>query len=79
MEKYKTYAIINKFECCGKIMLTVKIKNSVCVMLVEEYNRISVECNLECLCRSFGLEFDSSEEMMISTMLTVERSPQMFT
>lgn len=36
-----TYTLVNKFECCGKTMVTVIIKNkAVCVMTELEYNRI---------------------------------------
>ena len=36
-----TYKLINKFECCGKMMVTVIIKGkAACVMPELEYNRI---------------------------------------
>ena len=36
-----TYTLINKFECCGKAMVTVIIDSrEVCVMSKLEYNRI---------------------------------------
>ena len=36
-----TYTLINKFECCGKVMVTVIIKGkAACVMTELEYNRI---------------------------------------
>lgn len=36
-----TYTLVNKFECCGKMMVTVIIKGrAVCVMPELEYNRI---------------------------------------
>lgn len=36
-----TYTLIGKFECCGKTMVAVIIKNrSACVMPELEYNRI---------------------------------------
>ena len=36
-----TYTLINKFECCGKTMVTVIIKGrSACVMSELEYNKI---------------------------------------
>lgn len=35
------YTIVNKFECCGNIMVTVIInKKAACVMLEKDYNRI---------------------------------------
>ena len=37
----KIYKLINKFECCGKVMVTVIIKGrAACVMSELEYNRI---------------------------------------
>lgn len=38
----KTYKIINKFECCGNIMITVIIEDdkAACVMTELEYNKI---------------------------------------
>lgn len=40
MEK-NTYTLLNKFECCGKMMVTVIIKGkAACVMSEIEYNRI---------------------------------------
>lgn len=40
MEK-NTYTLINRFECCGKTMVTVIIKdNAACVMPEIEFNRI---------------------------------------
>lgn len=36
-----SYRLINKFECCGKTMVTVIIKGrAACVMPELEYNRI---------------------------------------
>lgn len=36
-----TYSLVNKFECCGKMMVTVIIKGrAACVMTELEYNRI---------------------------------------
>lgn len=36
-----TYTLINKFECCGKAMITVIIEGrAACVMPELEYNRI---------------------------------------
>lgn len=36
-----TYTLLNKFECCEKVMVTVIVHSKVaCVMSVEEYNRI---------------------------------------
>lgn len=36
-----TYTLVNKFECCGKTMVTVIIKGkAACVMTEMEYNRI---------------------------------------
>ena len=36
-----TYTLVNKFECCGKMMVTVIIKGRVaCVMTELEYSRI---------------------------------------
>lgn len=36
-----TYTLINRFECCGKTMVTVIIKGrAVCVMPELEYNKI---------------------------------------
>lgn len=36
-----TYTLVNKFECCGKVMVTVIIKyRAACVMPESEYNRI---------------------------------------
>lgn len=36
-----TYSLVNKFECCGKMMVTVIIEGkAVCVMFEFEYNRI---------------------------------------
>lgn len=32
--------MINKFECCGKIMITVIIDKIACVMLEMGYNRM---------------------------------------
>lgn len=35
------YSLVNKFECCGKMMVTVIIKGrAACVMTELEYNRI---------------------------------------
>lgn len=35
-----TYTLIGKFECCGKVMVTVIIKGrAACVMTELEYNR----------------------------------------
>ena len=40
MEK-NTYTLINKFECCGRTMVTVIIKGkAACIMPELEYNRI---------------------------------------
>lgn len=36
-----TYTLVNKFECCGKTMVTVIIKGkAACVMTELEFNRI---------------------------------------
>lgn len=36
-----TYTLVKKFECCGKAMITVIIKDrAACVMSELEYNRI---------------------------------------
>ena len=36
-----TYTLLNKFDCCGKTMVTVIIKGrAACVMPELEYNRI---------------------------------------
>lgn len=36
-----TYTLINRFECCGKTMVAVIIKNkAACVMPELDYNRI---------------------------------------
>ena len=36
-----TYTLVNRFECCGKTMVTVIIKGkAACVMSELEYNRI---------------------------------------
>ena len=35
-----TYKLINKFECCGKVMVTVIMNKTACVMPELEYNRI---------------------------------------
>lgn len=36
-----TYMLINKFECCGSVMVTVIIKGrAACVMPELEYNKI---------------------------------------
>lgn len=36
-----TYTLVNRFECCGKLMVTVIIKGkAACVMTELEYNRI---------------------------------------
>lgn len=36
-----TYTLVNKFECCGKMMVTVIIKGkSACVVTELEYNRL---------------------------------------
>lgn len=36
-----TYKLVNKFECCGKLMVTIIIKGrAACVMTELEYNRI---------------------------------------
>ena len=36
-----TYTLINRFECCGKTMVTVIIKGkAACVMPERDYNRI---------------------------------------
>ena len=36
-----TYTLVNKFECCGKTMVTVIIKGkAACVMKELEFNRI---------------------------------------
>lgn len=36
-----TYTLVNRFECCGKMMVTVIIESkAVCVMTEMEYNRI---------------------------------------
>jgi len=38
------YRPINKFECCGKTMVTVIIKGkAACVMFESEYNKIIME------------------------------------
>lgn len=38
------YTLINKFKCCGKIMVTVIIESkAVCVMPESEYNKIITE------------------------------------
>lgn len=35
------YTLVNKFECCGKAMVTVIIENrAACVMTELEFNRI---------------------------------------
>ena len=35
------YSLVNKFECCGKTMVTVIIEGrAACVMTELEYNRI---------------------------------------
>lgn len=35
------YSLVNKFECCGKMMVTVIIKGrAACVMPELEYNRM---------------------------------------
>ena len=40
MEK-NTYKLINKFECCGKMMVTVIIEGrAACIMTELEFNRI---------------------------------------
>lgn len=40
MNKNK-YTILNKFECCGNIMVTVIIRGeAACVMPEREYNKI---------------------------------------
>lgn len=39
--KKNSCTLINKFECCGKSMVTVIIKSrSACIMLECEYNKI---------------------------------------
>ena len=39
-----TYTLISKFECCGKMMVTVIIEGrAACVMTELEYNRIIKE------------------------------------
>lgn len=39
-----TYTVINKFQCCGNMMVTVIITNkAVCVMPESEYNKIITE------------------------------------
>lgn len=35
-----TYKIVGKFEYCGKIMVTVMMNGSACVMPEREFNRI---------------------------------------
>lgn len=36
-----TYTLVNKFECCGKMMATVIIKGrAACVMSELDFNRI---------------------------------------
>lgn len=36
-----TYTLLNKFNCCGKIMVIVIIKEkAACVMTEKDYNRI---------------------------------------
>lgn len=41
MEK-NTYTLLNKFECCGRTMVTVIIDGkAACVMPEREYNRIN--------------------------------------
>mgnify|MGYP001027128465 CR=1 FL=1 len=36
-----TYTLVNKFECCGKMMVTVIIKGRVaCIMSELDFNRI---------------------------------------
>lgn len=36
-----TYTLVNKFECCGKLMVTVIIKGRAsCVMSELDFNRI---------------------------------------
>lgn len=36
-----TYTLVSRFECCGKMMMTVIIKGrSACVMTELEYNSI---------------------------------------
>lgn len=41
MEK-NTYTLLNKFECCGRTMVTVIIDGkAACVMSKREYNRIN--------------------------------------
>ena len=35
------YKVINRFECCGNVMVTVMIdKKAACVMPEKDYNRI---------------------------------------
>lgn len=35
-----TYKIVGKFECCGKIMVTVMMSGAACVMPENEFNWI---------------------------------------
>ena len=40
MDKNK-YKVVSKFECCGKVMVTVIIKHrAACIMPERDYNRI---------------------------------------
>lgn len=34
------YEIINRFECCGKMMVSVKMKSAVCTMLEKDFAKI---------------------------------------
>ncbi|MBD5551520.1 MAG: hypothetical protein HDQ96_10145 [Lachnospiraceae bacterium] len=35
-----TYKLINEFECCGRVMATVIMNKTTCVMPEVEYNKI---------------------------------------
>lgn len=50
----KRYKLINKFNCCGKTMVTVIIKGrAACVMSELEYNRI-IEIENKSSIKNFG-------------------------
>ena len=34
------YNVINKFECCGKIMVSVRMESAVCIMPEKDFARI---------------------------------------
>lgn len=41
MNKKNAYTLVSRFECCGKMMVTVIIKGrAACVMTELEYNKI---------------------------------------